>query len=61
MKEKVVQAVLHLLSAETLYKNLCIPIRNRAIIAKLYQFPMNFSIWLNLPTPEQSYPMMLYE
>jgi hypothetical protein len=61
MKEKVVQAVLHLLSAETLYKNLCVPIRNKAIIAKLYQLPMNSSKWLNLPPPKHSLLIILYE
>jgi hypothetical protein len=33
MKAKVVQAVLHLLSAETLYRNLWVPKKNNAIMA----------------------------
>jgi hypothetical protein len=37
IKYKVVRAVLHLLAAETLYKNLCVPIKNNAMIAKVYQ------------------------
>jgi helix-turn-helix protein len=36
IKDRVVWAVSHFLSAETLYRNLWIPIRNNAIIAKVY-------------------------
>ena len=55
MKEKVVQAVLHFFSAETLYKNLCVPIRNKAIIEKLYQLSMHSSKQLNLPPSQLSH------
>ena len=37
---KVVHAVLHFLSAETLYKNRCMPIKNNAITANVYQLDM---------------------
>lgn len=43
IKENVVQAVLQFLSAETLYKNLCAPIRINDRMAKLYQFTVDSS------------------
>jgi hypothetical protein len=60
IKEKVVQAVLHLFSAETLYKNLCVPIRKRAIIEKLYQLSMHSSKQLNLPLSQRSHLITRY-
>jgi len=41
IKENVVQIVLQFLSAETLYKNLCAPIRIKDSIAKAYQFTVD--------------------
>jgi hypothetical protein len=43
IKENMVQTVLQFLSAETLYKNLCAPIRINDRIAKVYQFTVNSS------------------
>jgi hypothetical protein len=61
IKEKVVQAVLHLFSAETLYKNLCVPIRNNAMIEKLYQLSMHFSKQLKLPLFQLSHLITLLD
>ena len=41
MKENVVQAVLQFLSAETLYRNLCVPIRMNDRMANQYQLTLN--------------------
>ncbi len=43
IKEKVVHAVLHFFSAETLYKNLWIPKAKRAIIVYTYHDSMRLS------------------
>jgi hypothetical protein len=44
IKEKVVQVVGQFLSAETLYRKRCVPMKTRATRLKMYQFDMRFNL-----------------
>jgi hypothetical protein len=44
INEKVVQAVGQFLSAETLYRKRCVPMKTRATMLKTYQLDMRFNL-----------------